>query len=97
MSEKNNEVKGNNEWKERDIGALWKREGKGQRYLSGKLTVKGEQVDIVVFVNKFKEKENQPDFRVYYSKPRDEGGSAGQSSPSPETPSMDSDLPSMLQ
>ena len=27
----------NNEWKERDIGALWKREGKNQRYLSGKL------------------------------------------------------------
>jgi len=88
MTENNAENTTNNEWKERDIGALWKREGKGQRYLSGKLTIKGEAVDVVVFVNKFKEKDNQPDFRVYKSKPRE--GDTGSAS-------MDSDLPSMLQ
>lgn len=96
MSENNNQSASNNEWKERDIGALWKREGKGQRYLSGKLTIDGKQVDVVVFVNKFKEKDNQPDFRVYSSKPREESGD-GSSSVAPSAPSMDSDLPSVLQ
>jgi len=96
MSDTNNSSdnnNNNNDWKDRDIGALWKREGKGQRYLSGKLTVDGKQVDVVVFVNKYKEKDNQPDFRVYSSKPREET----EGSVAPSAPSMDSDLPSVLQ
>ena len=89
----------NNEWKEREIGALWKREGKNQRYLSGKLTI-GEfgvekTINVVVFVNRFKDKENQPDFRIYEDRPREEAGDA----PAKEaaTEEVDSDLPAVLQ
>ena len=58
-----------NDWQKRDIGALWKREGKTQKYLSGYFKDElGEQVEIVIFANKFK-KENPkaPDYRVYLS------------------------------
>ena len=59
-----------NDWSKREIGALWKREGKSGKYLSGYFKDElGEQVEIVVFSNKFKgENAKAPDFRVYLSK-----------------------------
>ena len=93
-----------NDWKEREIGALWKREGKNQRYLSGKLTI-GEfgvekTINVVIFSNRFKEKENQPDFRVYEDRPREEDGvSDAQPASEKKSPQseVDADLPAMLQ
>tara|TARA_Y100000296_G_C4939424_1_gene140668 strand:- start:230 stop:466 length:237 start_codon:yes stop_codon:yes gene_type:complete len=60
------EDKQKNEWQEREIGALWKNEGRNQTYLTGKV---GDQ-KVVIFSNKNKNKDNQPDFRVYKSEPR---------------------------
>lgn len=71
---KNNETESNqNEWSKRDIGALWKKEGKNQKYLSGyvKLESSGseKEVKVVVFANKNKNKDTAPDYRIYVSKP----------------------------
>jgi len=91
-----------NEWQEREIGALWKREGKNQRYLSGKLKI-GEfgvekTVNVVVFINKYKEKDNQPDFRVYEDRPREESTeSSSQKKAEAKPKDLDSSLPSVLQ
>ena len=64
--------KNNNEWSEREIGAFWKREGKNQKYLTGKIkNGDGTEQQVVVFSNKNKTKDNQPDFRVYKSAPRE--------------------------
>jgi hypothetical protein len=59
------------DWKEREIGALWKQAGRNQNYLSGHITDKnGEQQRVVVFGNKHKDKnERAPDYRVYKSEP----------------------------
>lgn len=62
------EDKQKNEWQEREIGALWKNEGRNQTYLTGKV---GDQ-KVVIFSNKNKNKDNQPDFRVYKSEPKQE-------------------------
>ena len=63
--------KNNNEWSEREIGAFWKREGKNQKYLTGKIkNGDGTEQQVVVFSNKNKTKDNQPDFRIYKSEPR---------------------------
>tara|TARA_Y100000361_G_scaffold141173_1_gene145988 strand:+ start:19 stop:282 length:264 start_codon:yes stop_codon:yes gene_type:complete len=63
----------NNDWKEREIGALWKRESSNQKYLSGKMKVGGEEVGVVIFTNRYKEEgSKQPDFRVYLERPREE-------------------------
>lgn len=62
----------NSEWSEREIGAFWKREGKNQKYLTGKIkNDDGSEQQVVVFSNKNKTKDNQPDFRVYKSEPRE--------------------------
>jgi hypothetical protein len=71
MSEENtNNQENNNGWKNREMGALWRREGRNQNYLSGHVKV-GEfgvetNVKLVVFTNKYK-KDNPkaPDFIVY--------------------------------
>ena len=58
------------DWKERDIGALWQRQGRNQKYLSGHVRLKdsdGNVVEqrVIVFTNKHKSADNHPDFRVY--------------------------------
>jgi|10_taG_2_1085330.scaffolds.fasta_scaffold00617_16 uncharacterized protein (DUF736 family) len=58
----------NNEWQERELGALWKRQSGDKKYLTGKIkNSDGSTQSVVIFKNKFKDKENQPDFRVYKS------------------------------
>lgn len=64
----------NNDWAKRDVGALWKREGKNQKYLSGYVKVDELGIErefkIVVFSNKNKkDNEKAPDYRIYVSKP----------------------------
>ena len=71
MSETNQN--NNSEWRERELGALWVRQGKGQKYLTGHVeleTMPGvtEKVKVVVFSNKDKaENERAPDYVMYRS------------------------------
>ena len=61
-------------WRSRELGALWKRQGRTQNYLTGKIKI-GEfgvekEVKVVIFTNKNKDKnERAPDFIVYESEP----------------------------
>ena len=63
----------NSEWRARELGALWVRQGKGQKYLTGHVeleTMPGvtEKVKLVVFSNKGKaENERAPDYVMYRS------------------------------
>jgi len=64
----------NNDWKERELGALWKKEGKSQNYFSGKIKLDKfkdvDSINIVGFSNKNKvDKPNAPDVILYYSAP----------------------------
>lgn len=65
------------EWRNRELGALWVRAGKNQKYLSGQLKVETmpgveEVVKVVVFTNKNREKnERAPDYVVYRSEDAD--------------------------
>jgi hypothetical protein len=68
---------GNTDWKKRELGALWRREGRNQNFLSGTLKI-GEfgvekEIKVVVFTNKGKLKnERAPDFIVYEDQPRED-------------------------
>lgn len=57
-----------------EIGALWKKQGKSQKFLSGTINLKAvgydKDVPVVVFSNKFKQKDSHPDLRIYLSKPK---------------------------
>ena len=59
-----------NKWSDREIGALWKREGRssGRKYLAGHMVnAEGEKEKVVVFMNSNKTNDKAPDFRVYRS------------------------------
>ena len=67
----------NNDWQERECGALWKQKGKNQNFLSGHVEVDNglgekQKVKLVVFSNKHKKQDKHPDFRVYLSKEREQ-------------------------
>ena len=68
------------EWSEREVGALWKRSGPNQKYLTGKVKVDGVEKNVVIFSNKNKTKDNQPDFRVYLSRDRQEASDSSETS-----------------
>ena len=91
MTENNNNK---SDWQERELGALWKRQGKNQTYLSGHVVVDELGVEkkqkVVVFSNKNKkDNERAPDFRIYKSVPMNQDATNESVAPAP-TPVTDS-------
>jgi len=68
----NSETAQNNEWRERELGALWVKNGKSSDFLSGHVLMEGQRVDLVVFRNKNKTSDRAPDYILYKSKPLDQ-------------------------
>jgi len=66
--------------KRREVGALWKKEGKatGQKFLTGHIKVDEfgteKLVKIIVFSNKNKTNPKAPDFVIYTSRENEQGG-----------------------
>ena len=74
------------EWKNRERGALWKKQGKTQNYLTGvikSLDDMGQEVKnkVIVFANKNKTSENAPDFIIYESKDMNQGDNGSTTAP----------------
>lgn len=70
-TEKNTQA---NDWKQREVGALWKKSGKTQNYFSGRINLENYKdqglVNIVGFSNKAKQDNpSAPDVILYYSAP----------------------------
>jgi|TARA_B100000035_G_scaffold55698_2_gene44033 hypothetical protein len=71
--ENQTEEKQESKWRSRELGALWVRSGKNQKYLSGSINVETmpgvtEQLKVVVFTNKGRDKnEKAPDYVIYRS------------------------------
>jgi len=93
------------DWKKRELGALWRRDGKNQKYLSGILKF-GEfgteqEIRVVVFTNKGKAKnEKAPDFIVYQESVREESADEildAAPAASQEAIQTDDELPEVLQ
>lgn len=66
------ETKTTSEWRKREMGALWKKDGKSQQFYSGfvkigKGTAEEKEVRVVIFLNKMKSSDNAPDLIVYES------------------------------
>lgn len=65
-----NENQSNSEWRKRELGALWKKNGKAQQFYSGfvkvnKGTPEEKEVRLVIFANKTKSSDRAPDLIVY--------------------------------
>lgn len=59
----------NNSWDNKQrLGGLWRRESKsGNKYLTGKITLDGQDYNLVIFAAKSKKTDKSPDFNVYLS------------------------------
>jgi len=86
--------KTSSDWDKREIGALWTRtsQGSGKKYFSGHFRVDTEfgeekKIPVVAFYNKDKKSENQPDFRIYLSRPASEREQESSKAESPKTES----------
>ena len=52
-----------------NIGALWVKEGQKGEFYKGHIKLdNGEKVNIVIFKNNYKNKENQPDYQILKAK-----------------------------
>lgn len=59
--------------KNENIGALWIKQSTKGEFFSGNIKDENDkEYKIVIFKNGYKEKENQPDYNIYKSKPREE-------------------------
>jgi len=79
--------------RENELGALWLKTGQatGKKFMSGKLTIDDQVVEVVVFRNEYKEPgDSKPDYRVYRSQQRD---SQPQSQPKTLAEDLDDDIP----
>ena len=67
-----------NAWDEKELGCLWRREKQAtkEKYLTGVLdaeklrkllTASKEDIQVIVFTNKRKQKDTHPDLRIYLS------------------------------
>ena len=90
------------EWKNRERGALWKKQGKNQNYLTGvikSLDDMGQEVKnkVIVFANKNKTSENAPDFIIYESKDMGQADSAASAAPAaPSSDENNEEIPALL-
>jgi uncharacterized protein (DUF736 family) len=58
----------------RKIGALWsKKASEGKEYFTGVISDLRGEIQIVVFRNDKKQNENQPDYDILLSEPKEEG------------------------
>ena len=102
MSETNTDKQ--NEWKSRELGALWVKEGRNQKFLSGHVTLEDmpgvtTKVKVVVFSNKGKaENERAPDYVIYRSVDLDSTDSSEASEQTSETQSEEAseEIPASL-
>lgn len=69
-----NSKKEPSEWTKREMGALWRKEGRSQQFYSGFFKIKdsngedtAEEISIVIFANKHKNSDRAPDLIVYRS------------------------------
>lgn len=58
--------------KQKDSGALWRRQGQFAEYLSGVIEINGVKHGFKAFSNKYKKTEKQPDFKIFLDQPREQ-------------------------
>jgi hypothetical protein len=67
------------------IGALWKKQSQNPNapVAQGNIEIDGKKIDIVIWKNGFKTKDNQPDLRISLDSPRNYGSDSGNARATP--------------
>lgn len=92
-------------WDDKELGVLWRREKNGtkEKYLTGVLDAKklaqllaksNEDIQVVCFTNKRKQKDTHPDLRIYLSEKKPAAkGSAAPAAPAATAPAATAPAP----
>tara|TARA_Y100001951_G_C11277569_1_gene262987 strand:+ start:251 stop:538 length:288 start_codon:yes stop_codon:yes gene_type:complete len=91
----NNTTTKNNEWREREVGALWMKQGATQDFMSGHCSVNDEKIELVVFKNKNKTSDRAPDYILYKNRRLDENTPQKQSTEGTSQEAVD-EVPDLL-
>ena len=76
---------------DKNIGALWLKEGAKGKYFSGNVEINGQKTNIVIFRNTLKQPgEKTPDYRIFLQQPRED---IPEAAPRASAHGDDSDLP----
>jgi len=67
MSTETNTESKKNEWRDRELGALWMNKGQNKDYMSGHCSINDEKIELVVFKNTNKTSDRAPDYVIYKS------------------------------
>jgi uncharacterized protein (DUF736 family) len=77
------------------IGALWLKDGKAGKFMSGNLEINGQKVQIMVFKNTKKADLKQPDYRIVQSTDEVTRPAVQVAQPAPELPVINREAPSV--
>ncbi len=74
----------------KDIGAAWERvSSRGTQYLNIQLELDGRKIRLVAFKNGYKEKDNQPDWKIYPDDDREPQAAAQSPAAAPKAPAVE--------
>jgi uncharacterized protein (DUF736 family) len=94
------EQKVKSDWQQREIGAFWTKDGPKGKYLSGSLEVDElgvkKKMKVVMFPNRYKDKDNKPDYVLYVSKDSEVQSSSSTPQPKDESGDKKSEIPDSL-
>lgn len=94
------EQKVKSDWQQREIGAFWTKDGPKGKYLSGSLEVDElgvkKKMKVVMFPNRYKDKDNKPDYVLYVSKDSEIQPSSSTPQPKDESGDKKSEIPDSL-
>jgi uncharacterized protein (DUF736 family) len=57
--------------REDEIGALWIKNSSKGEFMTGKITINGQEINVVAFPNDHKSNDRSPDWRLLKAKPRE--------------------------
>jgi|TARA_R110000765_G_scaffold43465_1_gene91017 uncharacterized protein (DUF736 family) len=86
-----------NEWRERELGALWLKQGRSSKdYMTGHCSIDDKKVSVVVFKNTKKTSDRAPDYVIYKHKERDTEEGSPQNSAEGSPQNSEEEVPALL-
>ena len=96
QDKKENNSESNNNWSKRELGALWLRQGKKQKYLTGYIEsddLEGEKKRVIIFKKLNKPNDRAPDYVIYESEEYTASDSTASDSTSKQTSTPEKQTP----
>jgi len=75
------------------IGALWLKDGKKGKFMSGVIEIDGKKTSILVFKNTYKDNDKKPDYTIHQPEEQRQQPEQQKPQPAKTSESFDDDIP----